>query len=60
MTRKSLAVSLAPDMRTLQQQAMQELNTGSITGALLLSYVDLGTTVAVGIRYLGLGNARSC
>ena len=56
MTRKSLASSLAPDMRTLQQLAERELNTGSMTGALMLSYVDLGTTVAVGVRYYQLKN----
>ena len=37
MTRKSIAVALAPDMRTLQQHAERELNSGSMTGALLLS-----------------------
>ena len=31
MTRMALAVALAPDMRTLQQQAMRELNTGAMT-----------------------------
>jgi hypothetical protein len=58
MKRKALAVALAPDMRTLQQEALRELNTGAMTGAVLLSYFDLGTTVAVGVRYFSIGNSQ--
>ena len=59
MKRKALAVALAPDMRTLQQEALRELNTGAMTGAVLLSYFDLGTTVAVGFTYLQIGTPSS-
>ena len=56
--RKSVATALAPDMRELQQAAERELSTGAMTIALLLSYFDLGTTVAVGVRYLAIGDGR--
>ena len=59
MKRKALAVALAPDMRTLQQDALRELNTGAMTGAVLLSYFDLGTTMAVGFTYLQIGTPSS-
>jgi len=59
MKRKALAVALAPDMRTLQQEALRELSTGAMTGAVLLSYFDLGTTVAVGFTYLQIGTPSS-
>ena len=57
MTRMALAVALAPDMRTLQQEAARELNTGAMTTALALSYFDLITTVLVGLEYLENGGA---
>ena len=41
MTRKAIAVALAPDMRTLQHEALRELNTGAMSAAVLLSYFDL-------------------
>jgi len=53
--RTTLALALAPDMRTLQQEARRELSTGAMTVAVLLSYFDLGTTVAVGFTYLRIG-----
>ena len=37
--RTTLAVALAPDMRTLQQEALRELNTGMMTAAVLLPWV---------------------
>ena len=57
MTRMALAVALVPDMRTLQQEAARELNTGAMTTALALSYFDLITTVLVGLEYLQNGGA---
>ena len=45
--RRTLASFFAPDMRTVMQEAARELNTGSMTIALMLSYVDLGTSTAV-------------
>ena len=34
--RMTLALALAPDMRTLQQEALRELSTGAMTVAVLL------------------------
>eukprot|EP00618_Florenciella_parvula_P016977 CAMPEP_0119473200 /NCGR_PEP_ID=MMETSP1344-20130328/4942_1 /TAXON_ID=236787 /ORGANISM="Florenciella parvula, Strain CCMP2471" /LENGTH=2127 /DNA_ID=CAMNT_0007506261 /DNA_START=134 /DNA_END=6517 /DNA_ORIENTATION=- len=56
--RTTLALALAPDMRTLQQEALRELSTGAMSAAVLLSYFDLGTTVAVGVQYILIGNTR--
>ena len=55
---KSVAVRLAPEMRDLQAAAARELSTGSMTIALVLSYVDLGSTVAVGVSYLAIGDGK--
>ena len=48
--KRTLAGWVGPSMRTMMQEATRELNTGSMSLALLLSYVDSGTTVAVGFR----------
>ena len=48
--KRTLAGWVGPSMRTMMQEAARELNTGSMSLALLLSYVDSGTTVAVGFR----------
>ena len=58
MTRMALAVALAPDMRTLQQEAARELNTGAMTTALALSYFDLISTVLVGRDYILIGGTE--
>ena len=55
MTRKGMAQALIPDMRALQQEAAREMHSGMMTIALLLSFVDLATTVFVGFEYLRVG-----
>ena len=55
MTRLGMAQALIPNMRALQQEAAREMHSGMMTTALLLSYVDLGTTVSVGFQYLWVG-----
>ena len=40
-------------------EAMRELSTGAMTAAVLLSYFDLGTTVAVGFTYLRIDTSSS-
>ena len=56
--RKSVAARLAPEMRDLQAAAARELSTGSMMIALVLSYVDLGSSVAVGVSYLAIGDGK--
>ena len=51
--KRTLAGWVGPSMRTMMQEAARELNTGSMSLAVLLSYADVGTTVAVGFRCEG-------